>query len=115
MTYPVVWFEVLGKDGDALQRYYAELFSWKINADNPMGYGMVEASGKGGIPGGIAKKDDGQKHNVTFYVGTKDIDATLGRAEKLGGKTLMPKTKLPEVTLAMFADPQGNVIGLVEQ
>jgi uncharacterized protein len=36
-----VHFEVIGKDGAKLQRYYSELFGWEINADNPMKYGMV--------------------------------------------------------------------------
>lgn len=29
MGQPVVHFEIIGKDGDALQRYYGELFGWK--------------------------------------------------------------------------------------
>ena len=41
MGQPVVHFEVIGKDGERLQRYYSELFGWQIDADNPMGYGMV--------------------------------------------------------------------------
>ena len=42
MGQPVVHFEVVGKDGDKLQSYYAELFGWNINSDNPMNYGMVD-------------------------------------------------------------------------
>ena len=38
---PVVHFEVVGRDGPALQSFYSELFGWKISADNPMSYGMV--------------------------------------------------------------------------
>ena len=29
MGQPVVHFEVVGKDGEKLQSYYAELFGWK--------------------------------------------------------------------------------------
>jgi uncharacterized protein len=42
MGQPVVHFEVIGKDGPKLQRYYAELFGWEINGDNQMHYGMVD-------------------------------------------------------------------------
>jgi predicted enzyme related to lactoylglutathione lyase len=39
---PVLHFEVIGKDGPRLQKYYADLFGWKIDANNPMHYGMVD-------------------------------------------------------------------------
>ena len=43
-----------------------------------------------------------------------DLQAYLDRAESLGGKTLMPPTEIPGiVTLAMFADPEGNVTGMI--
>lgn len=41
MGRPVVHFEVVGRDGAALQSYYAELFNWQVNADNEMKYGLV--------------------------------------------------------------------------
>src|SRR5207249_7507680 len=31
----VIHFEIVGKDGAALQRYYSALFGWKLNTDNP--------------------------------------------------------------------------------
>jgi predicted enzyme related to lactoylglutathione lyase len=37
----VIHFEILGRDQDALQRYYADLFGWQLNTDNPGGYGMT--------------------------------------------------------------------------
>lgn len=43
MGQPVVHFEVVGNDGARLQGYYAELFGWKMDADNPMNYALVEA------------------------------------------------------------------------
>lgn len=63
---------------------------------------------------GIAAAQDGTSR-VTVYVAVPDPRATLDRAEQLGGKTLMPPTEIPDVvTLAMFADPDGNVIGLIK-
>lgn len=49
MTKPVVgWFEVTGKDGPALQKFYAQLFGWTVNdAGDGSGYGLVEAGEKG--------------------------------------------------------------------
>jgi predicted enzyme related to lactoylglutathione lyase len=51
---------------------------------------------------------------VTFYVETPDVAATLDQVPRLGGKVVMPKTAMPDVTLGAFEDPEGHVIGLVE-
>ena len=46
MTDPrVIHFEIVGKDGKALQAYYGALFGWKLNTDTPGGYGMTEPGG----------------------------------------------------------------------
>ncbi len=41
MGHPVVHFEVIGTDGERLQEYYSQLFDWRIDATNEMGYGIV--------------------------------------------------------------------------
>ncbi len=56
MANPVVHFEIIGRDGAALNRFYGEVFGWTINADNPMNYGMVDTGGQG-INGGISSGD----------------------------------------------------------
>ena len=112
MGTPVVHFEVLGKDGKKLQDFYSKLFDWKVNADNPMNYGVVEA-GEGGIGGGIGP-GEGNGH-VTFYVQVDDLQAYLNKAESLGGKTTMPPMDIPEgPSIALFTDPEGHVIGLAK-
>ena len=114
MASPVVHFEITGKDAKKLQDFYGKLFDWKIDADNPMSYGMVEA-GEGGIGGGIAATDDGSAGRVTVYVEVDDLQAHLRRAKGLGGKTVVPVTTVPDmVTFALLADPEGHVIGLVK-
>ena len=35
MGQPVVHFEIIAKDGEALKGYYSELFGWEIDSDNP--------------------------------------------------------------------------------
>jgi uncharacterized protein len=113
MSNTVVHFEILGPDGAALQRFYAGLFGWKIDADNPMSYGLVGANG-GQVSGGIAGSQDG-KPFASFYVKVDDLQATLDAAGEAGGRTVVPPTEIPNmVTFAQFADPAGNVIGLVQ-
>src|SRR4051812_24106069 len=114
MAHPVVWFEVLGKDGDNLQRFYGDLFGWKITVDNPIKYGMVDAAAKEGIPGGVGTVMEGTRPWVTFYVQSADLPKTLAQAERLGGKQLMPPKQIGDTTIALFQDPEGHVIGLVK-
>jgi hypothetical protein len=108
----VVHFEVIGKDGKKLQEFYSKLFDWKIDANNPMNYGMVNPDDSG-LGGGIASGQEGDAGHVTFYVEVEDLAAQLKKAESLGGKTIMPPMDVPGgPQIAMFADPEGHVIGL---
>lgn len=109
---PVVHFEITGADGAALQRFYADLFGWKIDANNEWNYGMVETGGEGGINGGIAGEQDGG-HRVTVYAAVEDPQAYLDKVEQLGGTVVMPVTDMGDFSIAMFTDPAGNVTGLV--
>jgi uncharacterized protein len=112
MANPVVHFEVVGSDGAKLQDFYGKLFDWKIKADNEMNYGIVDNGGEG-INGGVGETSQGKGH-VTWYVQVDSIDDYLRKAEEMGGKTVMPRTEMDMVTMAMLADPEGNVVGLVE-
>lgn len=121
MGQPVVHFEIIGKDAEALRRYYGELFGWEIDADNPVGYGMVQREGNLnpdgiGIGGGIGAGPEGYPGHVTFYVEVPDVEAALAKAERLGGTRLMgPETIMEMVELGIFADPEGHQIGVVKE
>jgi predicted enzyme related to lactoylglutathione lyase len=120
MGQPVVHFEIVGKDADALKRYYSELFGWEINSDNPMNYGTIDResnlSPDGiGIGGGIGPGPDGYDGHVTFYVGVPDVGAALADAERLGGTRMMGPDKVMEgIEIGLFTDPEGHVIGLFQ-
>jgi predicted enzyme related to lactoylglutathione lyase len=114
MGQPVVHFEVIGKDGEQLQRFYADLFDWNIDAENPLRYGSVADAGiTGGIASGQTPHDPG---HVTFYVGVADVEAALTKAEALGGKRLFGPAPVPgtEIELGQFTDPEGHLIGLMK-
>ena len=82
MGQPVVHFEVIGKDGTALQSFYSDLFDWEMNADNPMNYGAIDREGVVtedgiGIGGGVGQGPEGYEGHVTFYVGVPDVNAAI--------------------------------------
>jgi predicted enzyme related to lactoylglutathione lyase len=50
---------------------------------------------------------------LTIYVLVDDLQASLDKAQSLGGKTVVPPTPIPNVgSFALFTDPEGHVIGL---
>jgi predicted enzyme related to lactoylglutathione lyase len=110
---PVDWFEILSTEPKKAWDFYGKLFDWKVEEAPAEGfvYGMVEA-GEGGIAGGIGSSPDGKPH-VNVYARVDDIDKHLKKAESLGGKTIVPPTKVAEnTTIAQFADPQGTSFGV---
>ena len=116
MGNPVVWFEVMGKDGAKLRSFYGDLFGWSYEDVEGMDYGMVQgasAENMPSIPGGIGTAPQGAPNYQTFYVGVDDIPAALDRAESLGGTKLVEPMDLPMGgKIAIFSDPEGNMIGL---
>lgn len=111
MAGKIVHVEVAGKDGPMLQRFYGDVFGWELDTNNPGGYGMLR---QGELSGGFGAAPEGQTGHVTFYVHVDDPAATLKKVEELGGRVLMPLTEVaPETTIALFADPEGHVVGLM--
>ncbi len=121
MGQPVVHFEVIGKDGEKLQNYYSELFGWEIDADNPIGYGMVQREGNtnadgAGIAGGVGGGPEGYDGHVTFYIQVPDVEAALAKADELGGTRVKGPDEVPGggIVIGHFNDPEGHLIGVVQ-
>ena len=115
-SHPVVHVEILGADAPRLQKFYGDLFGWSVTL-NPIGYGYVPVEPKAPVKltGGIGQSPQRQPL-VIFYVKVADAAETLKRAEQLGGRVVMPPTDVPGgITFARFADPEGNVVGLVRR
>jgi uncharacterized protein len=111
--HPVVHWEIQSLDPARLHRFYADAFGWAIDANNPMRYGMVASGGSEGINGGIGGTEAGSAR-VLVYTSVPDIDDALTRIGASGGKTVSPRQDLGMVVMALYADPEGNLMGLVE-
>jgi predicted enzyme related to lactoylglutathione lyase len=113
MGNPVTHFEVLGQDAAALQNFYGQAFGWEMQDVMDGGYYMAQPGS--GPAGGVGQAPDGQSGHVTFYVEVDDPAAALARIEELGGRTIQGPMDVPGgPTIALFADPEGHVIGLVK-
>ncbi len=116
-NHPIVHIEIPAKQAREAGKFYGELFGWKIEADPT--YSYVQFQAEGGPGGGfveVGQSDSPVEYKIDsllVYISTDDIDATLAKAESLGGKTLMSKTEIPHIGWwAAFSDPTGNRIGL---
>ena len=111
--HPIVHIEFSAKDPKEASEFYNQVFGWKIEHTPEMNYYMFAADP--GPGGGYNPIDDETTHagDVVVYIQTGDIQATLETIESLGGKTLTPKTEIPNTGwFAIFADPSGNHVGL---
>lgn len=118
MPAPVVHFEIGCKDLDKTKKFYAETLGWEYMPGAP-NMAMIGNLGQHcekkteGIGGHINCLGHPPHNYVTVYAQVADIGAALAKIEKCGGKTLLPKTEVPEMgCFAWFSDPEGNAIGL---
>ncbi|MCI0521871.1 MAG: VOC family protein [Chloroflexi bacterium] len=110
-AHPVVHVEFSALDLEAAGKFYSDLFGWEVVQMPEMNYATFET---GQVGGGFSPvTPESPAGRVTVYIGTDDIEASLAKAESLGGKTLLPKMEIPDMGwFAIFADPTGNMVGL---
>jgi predicted enzyme related to lactoylglutathione lyase len=120
---PVVHFEIIGSDPQALRSYYGQLFGWQYDTSgvvaeqvsDPNDYGFIDRTTTDagvGIPGGVG---GGATHRprAMFYVGVADVEAALQQAETLGGRRVFgPVASESGPQVGLFTDPEGNLIGV---
>jgi uncharacterized protein len=109
---PVDWFEISSAQPQASWDFYREVFDWKIGESSGDGYVHGQVDTGQGIPGGIATSQSGQPTSQV-YAKVDDLEKYLERAESLGAKVVVKPMQVdPEISIALFADPQGTVFGL---
>lgn len=101
---------------DALEEalaFYSKVFDWKTREIPGMG-GYHSFSPKKGVGGGIGPKQDPAAPNHWLpYVEVADVKKTMGKAEKLGAKPVLPFMVLPNMgSIGIFLDPSGAVLGV---
>jgi uncharacterized protein len=109
MGNPVVHFEIIGENQQLLNHFYGSVFDWKIEQVMD-GYATVNTGS--GIAGAMGEA----RRHVTFYVEVADIHAALALIESKGGKPGFGPHSVPTgAIIGGFTDPEGNLIGLVQQ
>ena len=101
-------------DLEQAKAFYSQVFGWQISAppgfeDYPMWQAPNKISG-----GGLAPRSEGFTQPRS-YVEVDSIDETLAKVTQIGGRVLMEKSPITDTSWwAIFADPDGNEVGLYE-
>ena len=109
------WNELLTKDADAAQAFYAALFGWTYIVDEN-GYIMIQNRGRNN--GAMMQMDESFGDMPSMwqpYFTVADIDASIARASELGGNIIIPKTAAPGAGhFAYLNDPAGALFYIIQ-
>ena len=111
MSHPVIHAEIRSADPDATRAFFSQLFGWTYTDGAFPGYSFADTGAGSPIPTAIGPLQGGSDA-VLFFVGVEDVEATLARAEELGGKIVQPAQQVPGVTFGVFEDAQGHQVGV---
>ncbi len=124
MSHTIVHFEIPADDPEKLKQFYENVFGWKIEkTPGPVEYWIintvpVDEQGRPtemGVNGGMMKRQT-PEHKLTNYILVESVDEYSRKIEDAGGKIIVPKTAVPSIGYwAMFADPDGNVLAILEE
>ena len=88
---------------------------WKSNANNALGYRMIDTGSEKGINGGIWPAPPQANSFVQLFIEVDDMSKYVEQATKMGAKELIPPQKLPDGDeIAILHDPEGMSFGIVK-
>ena len=113
MGQPVMQFQIMAKDPDRAAEFYTALFGWAVDADNSLGYRMLDTGSELGIKGGIWPAPPEGHSMVSLYIEVGDVAEYVQRAGSLGASVIIPPQNLPDGDqMAVILDPEGIPVGL---
>jgi predicted enzyme related to lactoylglutathione lyase len=116
MGHRIVHWELMGADGAAQKAFYSQIFGWNLEGVEGFGHYYMVSNEEAGVGGAVGQGNEHMPNYQAMYVEVPDIDAHLAKIEAAGGKTAVPRTVVPDtVVFALFSDPAGNLVGLVEE
>src|SRR5438309_8300816 len=107
----IVHIEFRSSDFTRSSAFYAKVLGWETKQNASATY--MKLDGNDGLSTGWVRTDLSQAPGPLAYLEVDDLNAALGQVEKAGGRIIVarrPFTGGGEV--ALFADPDGNVLGL---
>ena len=114
---PIVFLDVSGPDLAKLAAFYQTVFHWDIGAGHFPSEKTLKLPVVKPLPGSLLEERGGGEppHETMIFLGVEDVTATLDKIVANGGAVVRPRAVVPGVViLAIFTDPAGNRLGLVE-
>src|SRR5215472_7413142 len=114
----LTWNELSTRDPEAAKRFYSSVFGWDphTNGEGAQAYTEWQLGGKS--VGGMMQTPPQVPAQVPphwlSYFTVADCDATVAKAQSLGGSVMMPKTTIPQGTFAVLADPAGAAFAVIQ-
>lgn len=117
------WFELMTDDVESSKVFYSQIIGWRFVADsNNPDYTLVMTDNVDRPIAGIIDKSvalvDNPKsipNHWGSYITVKDIKLSISKVEDLGGKIIVPITKIEKIGLfCVIQDPCGAVVSLME-
>jgi predicted enzyme related to lactoylglutathione lyase len=112
------WFELMTSNVAAAKAFYSSLFGWTTQ-EIPMvntPYTVIKVAGED--VAGIMPMPPGEEKMPPvwgIYITVSDVNATVTKAKRLGGKILVAPRDIPEVgRFCVLKDPQGAWIAAIE-
>jgi predicted enzyme related to lactoylglutathione lyase len=114
----VVWNDLVTEDAAAARRFYGGVFGWTFQQTTSAGgLPYLLARQGGAYVAGIvqtAPRADGKPITRWLpYFSVADVDASVARAQALGGSVALTARTIPIGRVAAVADAENAVIGLV--
>lgn len=121
----VVHFEIHASDCDRAERFYRDVFGWRIDRwqGSPIDYRLVTTGDPAtpGINGAITERkgpepgDDTPVSGFVCTVEVEDLEAVTERATAAGGRRVVEPRDIEGVgRVAYFRDPDGNLVGALQ-
>lgn len=115
MNHPVVRWQIVSPQPEAVRDFYCRLFGWSSTRDNLLQAEQIDTGSERGIPGGVWPAPPQAPSFVQLFIEVDDCRACADQAGALGATVLIPPQTLPDGdTMAILRDPCGMTFGIVK-
>jgi len=114
----IIWFEIPADNPDRAQKFYQQLFGWKITpfpgaVEN---YRHIDTGGADASPDGGMLPRMYPGHTITNYVLVDSVSKAAAKVTKLGGRICKEKTAVPQMGYFIICkDTEDNTFALWER
>jgi predicted enzyme related to lactoylglutathione lyase len=107
------WNELASPDLEGSASFYSELLGWTVTPFEGMHIPYMTIQNQDGHGnGGVRQAMENEPPSWLVYFGSDDIEASLSKANELGGTTVVPKTSIGVGEIGVLQDPQGATFAL---